>query len=97
MSLPHPQPQPEGRFSPPTLCEGKCRSRTFEPKKGTAKTVDFQKIKLQEIVQDEEEVVSNWEGRVPRTIDVELTDDLVDLCVPGDIVSARFFFPRSHI
>lgn len=26
-------------------------------------------------------------GRVPRTIDVELTEDLVDTYVPGDVVT----------
>lgn len=26
-------------------------------------------------------------GRIPRTIDCELTGDLVDSCVPGDIVT----------
>jgi DNA replicative helicase MCM subunit Mcm2 (Cdc46/Mcm family) len=26
-------------------------------------------------------------GRVPRTIEVELTDDQVDTCVPGDVVT----------
>ncbi len=27
------------------------------------------------------------EGRVPRPIDVELAEDLVDSCMPGDVVS----------
>ena len=26
-------------------------------------------------------------GRVPRTIEVELTEDQVDSCVPGDVVT----------
>lgn len=26
-------------------------------------------------------------GRVPRNIEIELTGDLVDSCVPGDVVS----------
>lgn len=27
------------------------------------------------------------EGRVPRTIECELTEDLVDCCIPGEIVT----------
>ena len=30
------------------------------------------------------------EGRVPRPIDVELTEDLVEACMPGDVVTVRF-------
>ena len=30
---------------------------------------------------------SHEEGRVPRTVECELTEDLVDLCIPGDIVT----------
>ena len=26
-------------------------------------------------------------GRVPRTLECELTEDLVDCCVPGDVVT----------
>lgn len=26
-------------------------------------------------------------GRVPRSLECELTEDLVDLCVPGDVVT----------
>lgn len=27
------------------------------------------------------------EGRVPRNVDCELTEDLVDACIPGDVVT----------
>lgn len=27
------------------------------------------------------------EGRVPRTVECELTEDLVDACIPGDVVT----------
>ncbi|KAH9257592.1 hypothetical protein BASA81_004041 [Batrachochytrium salamandrivorans] len=89
---------PEGRYSPPTQCESKCKSKQFLPQTQTARTVNFQQIKLQEIVQDEDDRDASsaaaasaheskvWEGRVPRTVTVELTDELVDCCVPGDIM-----------
>lgn len=32
-------------------------------------------------------MVANDPGRVPRTIEVELTEDQVDSCVPGDVVT----------
>lgn len=35
----------------------------------------------------QEEVDQKESGRVPRTVEVELTEDLVDTCVPGDIVT----------
>lgn len=72
-----------GKHNPPTSCptDG-CRSRTFEPDYDGCSTVDWQKIRLQEIVDDDGEA-----GRIPRTVDVDLTNDLVDCCVPGDIVT----------
>lgn len=72
-----------GKYNPPTSCptDG-CRSRTFEPDRDGCSTVDWQKIRLQEIVDDDHEA-----GRIPRTVDVDLTNDLVDCCVPGDIVT----------
>ena len=72
-----------GKYNPPTSCpvDG-CRSRTFAPDRDGCTTVDWQKIRLQEIVDDDREA-----GRIPRTVDVDLTNDLVDCCVPGDIVT----------
>ena len=72
-----------GKYNPPVSCptDG-CRSRTFTPDRDGCCTVDWQKIRLQEIVDDDREA-----GRIPRTVDVDLTCDLVDSCVPGDIVT----------
>lgn len=73
----------DGRFSPPTVCGGSCRSKTFTPERSTAKCIDFQKIRIQEIVSEE----AYEEGRLPRNVECELTEDLVDICVPGDVVT----------
>ncbi len=45
-------------------------------------TIDWQRIRLQEQLVDDHD-----SGRVPRTCEVELTEDLVDKCVPGDIIT----------
>lgn len=75
---------PDGKFSPPSVCviHG-CKSRNFTPIRSTARPVDFQKIRLQELLISEH----HEEGRVPRTVECELTEDLVDACIPGDIVT----------
>ena len=75
----------DGKFQPPTYCEAKdCKSKTFQPvRTATCSTVDYQKIRVQEIEDDGYQMDP---GRVPRTIDVEFTGDLVDLVVPGDVV-----------
>ncbi|KAG8085871.1 hypothetical protein GUJ93_ZPchr0010g7251 [Zizania palustris] len=51
--------------------------------RSSAKLMDFQKIRIQEISSSE----GHEEGRVPRTIECELTEDLVDCCIPGEIVT----------
>ncbi|XP_057983976.1 probable DNA helicase MCM8 [Malania oleifera] len=75
---------PDGKFSPPPVCilHG-CKSRTFNPIRSTAQPIDFQKIRIQELQQSE----NHEEGRVPRTVECELTEDLVDACIPGDVVT----------
>ncbi|XVE61753.1 hypothetical protein DITRI_Ditri06bG0065200 [Diplodiscus trichospermus] len=75
---------PDGKFSPPTACTlHGCKSRTFKPIRSSAQAIDFQKIRLQELLKSED----HEEGRVPRTVECELTEDLVDLCIPGDVVT----------
>lgn len=73
----------DGKFEPPSGCEGQCRSRAFEPDRSHARAIDFQRIKLQEIVISGK----GEQGRIPRTIEVELRDDLVDGCIPGDVIT----------
>ncbi|KAK3038400.1 hypothetical protein RJ639_030566 [Escallonia herrerae] len=75
---------PDGKFSSPPVCviHG-CKSRSFNPVRSTARPIDFQKIRLQELLKSEH----HEEGRVPRTVECELIEDLVDACIPGDIVT----------
>ena len=40
------------------------------------------KVRLQELEEKEK-----GGGRVPRTIDIELLEDVCDTCVPGDVVT----------
>uniref|UniRef100_A0A2N9IKY6 Probable DNA helicase MCM8 n=1 Tax=Fagus sylvatica TaxID=28930 RepID=A0A2N9IKY6_FAGSY len=75
---------PDGKFSPPQGCNlYGCKSKFFNPIRSTAQTIDFQKIRLQELLKPED----HEEGRVPRTVECELTQDLVDACIPGDVVT----------
>eukprot|EP00268_Persea_americana_P053272 TRINITY_DN6019_c0_g1_i13.p1 TRINITY_DN6019_c0_g1~~TRINITY_DN6019_c0_g1_i13.p1 ORF type:complete len:747 (+),score=159.60 TRINITY_DN6019_c0_g1_i13:142-2382(+) len=75
---------PDGKFSQPTACiYTGCKSRSFSPIRSTARPIDFQKIRLQELQRSE----NHEEGRVPRTVECELTEDLVDACIPGDVVT----------
>lgn len=73
---------PEPGFKCPT---SRCRSKVFNPKRDSADTVDWQKIRVQEILNEEADAVRE-EGRMPRTIDVELFSSLIDSCVPGDTI-----------
>lgn len=43
----------------------------------------FNACRVQELLKHED----HEEGRVPRTVECELTQDLVDTCIPGDVVT----------
>ncbi|KAJ3411838.1 DNA replication licensing factor mcm8 [Chytridiales sp. JEL 0842] len=76
----------DGKFKAPARCsEDGCKGKAFTPARGanaSTTTVDWQKIRLQEKLADDQ--VDS--GRIPRTVECELTDDLVDLIAPGDVV-----------
>ncbi|EQC42873.1 hypothetical protein SDRG_00592 [Saprolegnia diclina VS20] len=73
---------PDGNFDPPSGC-GSCKSKAaLVPHRSSARTVDFQKIKLQEV--DNCDAAA---GRIPRMVEVELLEELVDSCVPGSVVT----------
>lgn len=76
------------KYSNPSSCPtDRCRSRHFSPMRESAETVDWQRIRIQEIQQRDSDPATAEEGRIPRTIDAELFADLIDSCVPGDIAT----------
>ncbi|XP_033102816.1 DNA helicase MCM8-like [Anneissia japonica] len=77
---------PDGRYTLPTKClVTECKGRSFTPKRSSplTETVDWQMIKVQEMMTDDRREA----GRIPRTIECELVNDLVDSCIPGDNVT----------
>ena len=73
---------PEGRYASPEHCTTPgCKSKVFIPDRRAIDAVDWQKIRIQEIVTDFKD-----SGRIPQTIECELTEELVGTCVPGDVV-----------
>ncbi|XP_020841192.1 DNA helicase MCM8 isoform X1 [Phascolarctos cinereus] len=77
---------PDGKYSLPTKCPVPvCHGKTFTALRSSplTVTVDWQSIKIQELMSDDQREA----GRIPRTIECELVQDLVDSCVPGDIVT----------
>eukprot|EP00794_Sanderia_malayensis_P020314 gene20314-22313_t len=78
----------DGKYNIPTKCiSEECRSRSFIPNRSSkaTTTIDSQIIKIQEIMLDDKRET----GRIPRTIECELFSDLVDSCVPGDMVTVN--------
>nr|XP_060642079.1 DNA helicase MCM8 isoform X2 [Anolis sagrei ordinatus] len=79
-------PLPDGKYTLPTKCPlPECHGRSFTADRGSPYTitVDWQSIKIQELMSDDQREA----GRIPRTIECELTQDLVDSCVPGDVIT----------
>ncbi|KAJ2165464.1 hypothetical protein GGH15_003349 [Coemansia sp. RSA 562] len=77
----------EGKHEAPSKCVTQgCKSRVFDIERAAesgTRTVDWQQIRIQEKINDD----PRDPGRVPRSIDAELLDDLVDTVVPGDVVN----------
>ncbi|NXU74443.1 MCM8 helicase, partial [Oreotrochilus melanogaster] len=79
-------PLPDGKYTLPTKClVPECRGRSFTADRSSplTTTVDWQSVKVQELMSDDQRET----GRIPRTIECELVQDLVDSCVPGDMVT----------
>ncbi|XP_015272970.1 PREDICTED: DNA helicase MCM8, partial [Gekko japonicus] len=77
---------PDGKYTPPTKCPlPECHGRSFTAERSSPYTitVDWQSIKIQELMSDDHREA----GRIPRTIECELIQDLVDSCVPGDVIT----------
>ncbi|KRX54567.1 DNA helicase MCM8 [Trichinella sp. T9] len=84
----------DGLFSTPTRCpsvSGECRGRVFEPLVDTVETltetVDCQLIRLQELLPPGGNSATGTASLIPKTIDCELTDDLVSTCSPGSVIT----------
>ena len=76
----------DGKYTLPTRCTSEdCCSRSFVPMRGSklTETIDWQTIRIQEIVNDE----TREAGRIPRTVECELIGDLVNSCIPGDNIT----------
>eukprot|EP00049_Salpingoeca_infusionum_P023208 m.10918 g.10918 ORF g.10918 m.10918 type:complete len:726 (+) comp5632_c0_seq2:200-2377(+) len=76
---------PDGKYRIPARCVGEgCRSRTFTPNFSSpfTQTIDFQTIRIQEIIEDDQ----RESGRIPRSVECEVFHDLVDKCTPGDVI-----------
>ncbi|NP_001089437.1 DNA helicase MCM8 [Xenopus laevis] len=79
-------PLPDGKYTVPTKCPvPECRGRSFTANRSSplTVTVDWQTIKVQELMSDDQREA----GRIPRTVECELIQDLVDSCVPGDMIT----------
>ncbi|KAK1905838.1 DNA helicase MCM8, partial [Dissostichus eleginoides] len=79
-------PLQHGKYAIPTKCiQPDCRSRSFVPNRSSplTHTVDWQIIKVQELMGGEQRET----GRIPRTVECHLNSDLCDSCVPGDTVT----------
>ncbi|KAK3255315.1 hypothetical protein CYMTET_35496, partial [Cymbomonas tetramitiformis] len=73
----------DGKYSTPTSCSGdSCRSKALTAQRSRARCGDRQRIRLEELAGEERE-----EGRVPRTVECNLLEGLVDSVIPGDVVT----------
>ncbi|XP_049817342.1 DNA helicase MCM8-like isoform X2 [Aethina tumida] len=79
--------QTDGNYTLPSKCiTTKCRAQSnFIPQHSSVhtKTISYQSIRIQELIGTEQ--AEN--GRVPRTLDCVLMEDLVKTCIPGDDIT----------
>ncbi|XP_003426698.1 DNA helicase MCM8 [Nasonia vitripennis] len=82
--LPYPVKQKNGIYVPKKKCDI-CGGMKFEPDLMSpyVETIPLQVVRIQEHFGEE----NDDQGRVPRVMDVELFEDLVDTCMPGDDVT----------
>ncbi|XP_043260243.1 DNA helicase MCM8-like [Colletes gigas] len=85
--------QPQGVYTIPRKCN-MCGISKFRPVLDSphVKSVSFQMIKIQELLNDEQ----NNKGSMPRVLDVELIDDLVNTCMPGDDITLTGIIKGSN-
>ena len=75
----------DGRFCPPRACAGEgCRSRTFAPSYSEASAMDSQVVRVQEV---QGPSGGGDAGNVPRAVECELVENMVDSCSAGDVVT----------
>lgn len=77
---------PNFQFKPPMSCmaSAECKSRVFLPDRETATTLDWQRVRLQEL--SSTGGIADI-GGIPRTVDCELDHaDMLDTVIPGDII-----------
>ncbi|CAD5111428.1 DgyrCDS736 [Dimorphilus gyrociliatus] len=75
----------DGRIQEPIDCPNvDCRSKSFTPLLNSRQTIctDLQFIRVQEVEKEESVKASD----IPRTIECQLLNELVDSCIPGDLV-----------
>ena len=92
----------DGKYRLPSKCSQiGCKSRSFVPLRESPQTItiDWQRIKLQEKLLVDSSLggdggdnsasgnSNQGAGRVPRSIDCEITGDMVDAVLPGDTVT----------
>ena len=89
----------DGKYSSPTKCEDmKCRSQKFVLNRKVANFCDVQELKIQEVREECCEDIDGENGdgvdggenreagRAPRHMEVEVVNDLVDMCHAGDSI-----------
>ena len=79
-----------GIYDEPESCAAPgCRAKKFTPDRDSVKCVEWQRIRLQELVEDAEEEEDDFDlgAAPPRFANVDVEGSLVNRCSPGDGVT----------